>query len=168
MRYLQFSLLFTLITAYSLCVAGSNPMPSHCKPDGFKFKSNLLILHTVNITKPELYLFYNKSGQRLVLGHPHPPRGASAGWDSMLHAKKWSAFIVNRPKFAIICTPIKKSDAIQSSVNCEKMLTVCRYLSIKINNPMMNGTFWVAEDGDIIKIQDKIKKRGITMPRLSE
>ena len=122
-------------------------------------KSNLLILHAANNSHPHLYLFYNKSTKNLLLEHPHVHRGASAGWSSELKAKHWSAFLVNRPNFAISCATMKKNYHVSANENCTELLKVCHYRSFKTKKGNLQGTFWVAENAPLLKIQKTMRQR---------
>jgi len=159
MRYLQYTLFLASILGASLSFADRSLIPANRKELNYSFKSNLLTLHLENTTKPKLYLIYNKKMERLLLSHPDRRRITNAGWDSMLKSGNWSAFIVNRPNFVISCRPLQKNFQAKPVISCSRVLTVCVYRHIKINDPAMKGTFWVAEDQSLETILERIKAR---------
>ena len=159
MRYLHYSLLIVLVLSGSLTFEGVNSTLINCKSSDYSFKSNLLVLHTKNTTKSEIYLIYNKKKQRLLLSHPDYRRITNAGWDSMLQTGNWSALMVSHPNFTIRCKPLQKNFQTKPAVSCARVLTVCVYPHLKNNDSAMKGTFWLAEDQSLETLLDTIKKR---------
>jgi hypothetical protein len=145
-----------------LAIAQAGPkLPANCLSQGFTFKDNLLVLHTAQKKQAELYLFSFSSKttgrNKLLLTHPHISHGVSAGWDSPLQAGNSSAFLVNRPQFAIQCDYLGKNYQ-TTSVACAKVLQVCRFKASQVKS---SGTFWAAENQPLASIIQALKKRGI-------
>ncbi len=151
---------FLIIFGVSAAKAGIH-FPTKCISQGFKFQSQQLILHEARNDEPELYLFYNQSKIPLLLTHPQERGGASAGWDSLLNPGKVSAFLVNRPDFAVSCGRWRKNSATTPD-DCARVLMACRYSTITITQQQMIGTFWVGENKPLNELLAIITQRGIT------
>jgi hypothetical protein len=131
--------------------------PDSCKPDGFQFRNNELVLNPGS--EQGLYLFYNDSANDVWLNHSvGKDPGASAGWASNLNTGNWSAFAINKDNFALTCS--ESEPGAVKELSCDKVLKVCKFAKPYFK-PEETGSYWVSEDKPLTNVLGEIKSRGI-------
>lgn len=155
------AILCTLLIVLSLtgCPAedAKYSFPESCKPEGFDFGNNDLVLKPG--VQQGLYLFYNISENDVWLNHPvGKDPGASAGWASNLNTGNWSAFAINKDNFALTCSESEQGAV--RELSCEKVLKVCKFKKPSFK-PEETGSYWVSEDKPLSNVLADIKSRGI-------
>ena len=103
---------------------------------------------------PTLYLLHNLTNQPLYLNH-ETGHGMSAGWASKIDSGKWSAFLVDKPHFSLIC-----QTSTFKTITCKHHIAVLAQ-AIQPLTKQQIGTYWVAENQAYTALLSEIKKRKI-------
>lgn len=110
--------------------------------------------------KPQLYLLHNQSKQPLYINH-ETGHGMSAGWASKIDAEKWSAFLVDRDNFTLVCQTIRFK-----SIACKNNIAVSEKSTQRLTK-QQSGTYWVAENQSYTALVNAIKSRKISIQPLN-
>lgn len=116
---------------------------------------------------PRVYLFYNRSNERILLNHPVHDPGASAGWSSVIAPQHWSAMMLKQKKFDISCRQFEQKYQ-TVVVSCAHVLQVCYFPKIAAKNKnMLSGDYWIAENlATSRQLIYKIYQRSILLNRV--
>lgn len=133
--------------------------PKSCYPVGVHFVHDQLQVERPQKLGASLLLIANHSGQDITLDRSMKVRSASAGWDSLLKPKHWSALQFEGINFNIVC----KSEALYGKfvfVNCESLLQACWLPVAAVDFKRLRGGYWVAENLKLTTLFQAIKNKG--------
>lgn len=164
MKPIGYRILFTVsfFLLSFICCTAEEPgagFPGGCKPAGFSFKGDNLVLKTGAGEEQDLYLLHNISGKPLMLNHPVRNPGASAGWASEIGPGNWSAIAMNIREFELSCAYSGAGE--YESAPCAKALEACGFANAVFPSDL-TGSFWVSEDQKQDALLGEIKSRGIS------
>lgn len=137
----------------------ADQFPSHCEHTGLKFSHGKIILFSQHTAKPRLYAIHNISHDPLWITHNVKNPSASAGWASQLSPMHWSALLVTRHRFNLICQIQEKSGGMKN-VACGTVVRVCQYSYVYPKHPVDAG-YWAVENVPFKALASKIRERGL-------
>lgn len=126
-------------------------MPAHCKPIHLlhqKFKNPQ--------KKNVIFMIHNFSDTHIWITHPQENKEMSAGWNSYLEAKNWSALALSRPSFKIRC--IESKPGHEQEISCDRVLNACKWPVVH-NHPTV-GAFWAGENMSLAALSGYLTQRG--------
>lgn len=113
-------------------------------------------------------VLHNTGSKSLILNHPTPNPGASAGWASKIAPNHWSILVLqnNKPRerhFLINCHHMKDDDYQFQKMNCSQYLSN-QHKHIQLPKKLTkNGSFWLTENKPLAKLNKALKKRGVNL-----
>lgn len=143
---------------FSVMGFAANSFPPLCRISGLQFSRDDLMLFSQHTTKPRLYAIHNISHYPLWITHNVKNPSASAGWASQLSPNNWSALLVTRKKFNVICQVQTKSGI--KNIDCGKVIRVCQYSHVYSKHPLDAG-YWAVENVPLKSLASKIRARGL-------
>lgn len=128
--------------------------------------------HPITVSIPaksqKAVVLHNTGTQSIILNHPVPDPGASAGWASKLNPDHWSVLQLHNNNareslFLITCHRQTKNNQF-SEVNCLKHI---KHYQIKFKLPkkLHNGDFWLTENKQHKQLKQALKKRGVSISK---
>lgn len=116
-----------------------------------------------------MIVLHNTSSQAVLLNHPAPDPGASAGWASKLKPKHWSVLFLTNSKprqhlFLITCHRPTDSHRFQT-ISCPKHLKHYILKPHFAKGHSKKGDFWLAEDKKKNKLQQALNKRHVNLKK---
>lgn len=141
------------------------PLPFCCKPCGFAFKCNTLVLnpggdcqmdHSIR-RKSHLYVIKSKTNNEIWLDHPPSCQASTSGWTSRLGCGRFSAIKIDVHDFVLTCAVRDCGQYL--CIPCSKVIEVCRVEDAKFLIGQ-EGNFWVAENYPRPRLLEVIQLHG--------
>lgn len=152
-------LLVVLIIPFS--IFATEKFPHLCRVSGLRYEHRSILFFSQHTAKPRLYVINNTSAHPIWLVHEDKHPSASAGWSSRLFPKKWTAILVSRRNFSLVCQIQKKSGVMVTQV-CRHLIRVCQYSHFYSKNSVIGG-YWVAENLPLHALETRIRARGFLL-----
>lgn len=149
-----------LLLLASVGIFAAEQFPSRCRISGLMFSSGQIVLFAQHTAKPRLYAIHNISNNKLWLTHEVQNPSASAGWASQLFPNRWSAILIMRHRFNLICQMQQKSGAMKR-VPCHQVISACQFSSVYSKHPV-DASFWVVENVPFKTLALHIHRRGLS------
>lgn len=134
--------------------------PQGCKPISIKNASAML-----QTSKPTVILIQNHTQKDVWLTHPVSEPSASAGWNSRLQAKHWSALALNTKSFELSC--VESQPGHEQVVPCQDVIAACKWGILQVP-PKEAGTYWAGENMPLPELTDHLVRRGFNLPESKE
>lgn len=139
--------------------------PGQCKVSGLRYRYGKVTFYAQHTAKPRLYAIQNIGNHPLWLSYQANGSGMSAGWDSKILPKHWSAILVTHPIFTFGCRFLLKSGKMNKTP-CSKVLRICQFSHFYANDPISGG-YWVGENLSLNALLVRIQGRGLVVNQLS-
>lgn len=156
-------LAFVIFLTPMISIFAAQKFPHLCRVSGLHFERASLFMFSQHTSKPRMYVITNISAHPIWLVHEKKHPDVSAGWDSQLFPKHWSAILVTRKNFSFSCHYQNKSGAMKV-VPCKYVVRACQYSDFYSKNPVQGG-FWVAENLQFKVLDSHIRARGFWLPK---
>ena len=117
--------------------------PLGCRPIGYEFKDNLLILKPVSNKEriQTLYLIHNVSHQPVYMEIKKLDTQAfSPSYENTINPNSWGAFALNQEVLQLSCSTHG------SPLDCWDILELCQYNNAKFAEHNQ-GTYWIVKSG---------------------
>lgn len=159
---MKFKMLLWLLLFFSTAIFAVEHFPSQCRVSGLRFTGKSISLYSQHTAMPRLYVIHNISKHSLWITHESKSgRGMSAGWASSLHANHWSAILIGRRQFSLICQYQRKSGGVMNT-SCRRVIRICQFSHVYTKNPI-GGDYWVAENVVYHALVPRIRHRGFVI-----
>jgi hypothetical protein len=158
-----FILLLLLLCSLTLHAEdkSTNDLPLHCFAKAYRFVGDKLQLNVSGgKLDQKLYLIKNTAASKIWLNHETERVSASAGWATELEPGNWTAIMLAKQPFDIVCVELKPGA--EQHISCQATLSVCQMEYAKFS-AASKGSYWVAENLSLEKLLDKITRRGISL-----
>lgn len=148
--------LFILMLFSPLTWAGETYPPA-CHP--IEIKSEVLTLPSAKM--PRLILIHNFSSSNVWLTKPTQEASASAGWNSYVHTKHWTALYLEKGDFELACTESQPGH--EQQISCQGLISACLWQDAKAPD-QLSGSFWAAEDLPLNELLAHLADRSFSLP----
>lgn len=154
-------LLLLIFLALPFSIFAIEKFPHFCRVSGLHYEKKSILFFSQHTAKPRLYVIHNISTHPIWLVHDNKHQSASAGWNSQLFPKRWTAVLVTRRNFSLNCQFQKKSGAMVT-LACQHVIRACQYSHFYSKNPVMGG-YWVAENLPLPALETQLRARGLSL-----